>query len=192
MTNGTETQIKLFASSLAWEQWLSGSSPTQQGVWIQIAKKASGIATVTCEEALDVALCYGWIDGQRKSHSADYFLQKFTPRRPKSLWSKRNVARASQLIDLARMQPSGLAEVEAAQQDGRWQAAYDSQKDMVIPDDFLLAVQQNEKAGAFYSTLNKTNLYAIAWRLQTAKNPETRARRFNVLLEMLEKGEKLQ
>jgi uncharacterized protein YdeI (YjbR/CyaY-like superfamily) len=187
MANNTEPQIMLFASSLAWEQWLSEFSPMQQGIWVQIAKKASGIITVTYDEALEVALCYGWIDGQRKSHNEDHFLQKFTPRRPKSLWSKRNVAKIAQLIDSARMQPAGLAEVEAAQQDGRWQAAYASQKDMVIPEDFLFAVQQNKKAAAFYSTLNKTNLYAIAWRLQTAKNPETRARRFGVLLEMLEK-----
>ncbi len=191
MASDTEAQIRSFVSSLAWEQWLSGHSHTKQGVWLQIAKKASGIATVTYDEALDVALCYGWIDGQRKSYNEDYFLQKFTPRRPKSLWSKRNVAKVAHLIDSARMQPAGFAEVEDAQQDGRWQAAYDSSKDMVIPDDFLLAVRQNEKTEAFFATLDRTNVYAIAWRLQTARKPEIRTRRFTVLLEMLEKGGKL-
>ena len=190
MNSDTEAQIKLFASAIDWEQWLSGNSNTKQGVWLQIAKKTSGIATVAYDEALEAALCHGWIDGQRKSHDKDYFLQRFTPRRAKSLWSKRNVAKVSQLIDSAKMQSAGLAEVEAARQDGRWQAAYDSQKDMVIPEDFLLALRQNEKTAAFFATLNKTTLYAIAWRLHTAKKPETRLRRFAILLEMLEKGEK--
>jgi uncharacterized protein YdeI (YjbR/CyaY-like superfamily) len=157
---------------------------------MQLAKKASGIATVTYDEALDVALCYGWIDGQKKTHDADYFLQRFTPRRTRSLWSRRNVTKARQLIDAGKMQPTGLAEVELAQQDGRWEAAYDSPKDMVVPEDFLRAVQEDEKAGAFFATLNKTNLYAIAWRLHTAKTPETRARRFAALLAMLAKAEK--
>lgn len=190
MAHDNEVPTKLFAFSSAWEEWLSENSHTKQGVWVQIAKKASGIATVTYEEALDTALCYGWIDGQRKSGGEDYFLQRFTPRRPKSLWSQRNVAKIWQLIAAARMQPAGLAAVEAAQKDGRWEAAYASQKDMVIPEDFLLAVQQNQKAGAFFSTLNKTSLYSITWRLHTARKPETRTRLFGVLLQMLENGEK--
>jgi len=158
---------------------------------MQLAKKGSGITTVTYDEALDVALCYGWIDGQKKSLDADYFLQKFTPRRKKSLWSKRNVTKAQELIEAGRMQAAGLAEVEAAREDGRWEAAYDLARDMTVPEDFVRAVGQDEKAAAFFATLNKTNLYAIAWRLQTARTPETRARRFAGLLEMVKKGEKL-
>lgn len=181
-----ELQIKPFQSSLAWEHWLSGNYHVKQGIWLKIAKKASGIKTVTYDEALDVALCYGWIDGQRKSFDGDYFVQRFTPRRSKSLWSKRNVGKALRLVDAKKMQSAGLAEIKAAQQDGRWQAAYESQKDMVVPEDFILAVQQNEKAKASFATLKKTDLYSIAWRLHTAKTPETRARRFKILLEMLE------
>jgi uncharacterized protein YdeI (YjbR/CyaY-like superfamily) len=190
MTNDRESRIMPFASSAAWEAWLLEHHGIETEIWIQIAKKASGIPTVTHDDALDVALCYGWIDGQRKSYNDAYFLQKFTPRRPKSLWSKRNIAKVSQLIGSARMQPAGLAEVEAAQKDGRWQAAYDSQKNMIIPEDFLQAVQCNKQANAFFKTLDRSNLYAIAWRLQTAKTPETRARRFTSLLESLKRGEK--
>ena len=191
MANDPESQIILFVSVLAWEQWLSENHQTQQGVWVQIAKKDSGIATVTYDEALEAALCCGWIDGQRKGHSKDFFVQRFTPRRPQSLWSKRNVAKVLSLVASARMQPAGLAQVEAAQKDGRWEAAYDGQKDLTIPDDFLLAVRQNKKTEAFFLTLGRANLYAIAWRLQTAKKAEIRARRFTVLLEMLEKGLKI-
>ena len=189
MPSGTEAPIKAFASATAWEQWLAEHHHTEPALWLQIAKKTSGISTVTYDEALDVALCHGWIDGQRKSHDGNYFLQKFTPRKPRSVWSKRNVAKALQLIESARMQPAGFAEVDAAQQDGRWQAAYDSQKTMVIPEDFLLAVQQNEKAKAVFDSLRRTNLYAIGWKLQTAKTPEIRSRRFKALLGMLEAGQ---
>jgi len=189
MANGPAAPIKSFATVSAWEQWLAEHQQTEHGLWLRIAKKDSGIPTVSYDEALDVALCYGWIDGQRKSYDSDYFLQRFTPRRPKSLWSKRNVGKALQLIDSARMQPAGLTQVEAAQQDGRWHAAYDSQRAMVIPEDFLLAVQQNEQTEAFFNTLNKSALYTIGWRLQTAKTAETRRRRFGLLLEMLERGQ---
>ena len=190
MAADTETPIMSFPSASDWEQWLAENQRSECGIWMQLAKKGSGIVTVTYDEALDVALCYGWIDGQKKSQDADYFLQKFTPRRSKSLWSKRNVTKALQLIESGRMQAAGLAEVELAREDGRWEAAYDAQRDMVVPEDFLLAVRQDEQVEAFFATLNKTNLFAIAWRLQTAKTPETRARRFAVLLEMLGKGEK--
>lgn len=189
MASETELPIRSFASALAWERWLSQNHHDGRGLWIQIAKKGSGIATVTYDEALDVALCYGWIDGQRKSDDENRFLQRFTPRRPKSLWSKRNVAKVAQLIEAARMQPPGLAEIHRAQQDGRWEAAYDSQKEMAIPDDFLSAVQQNDRALAFFGTLNRSHRYAIAMRLHNAKTPEARARRWTGLLEMLERGE---
>lgn len=155
-----------------------------------MAKKASGIASVTHDEALEVALCFGWIDGQRNGHDDRYFLQKFTPRRPKSLWSKRNVAKIAKLTAEGRMQPSGLAEVAAAQLDGRWKAAYAGPKEMIFPKDFLKALEKNKKARMFFRTLSKTNVYAIAWRLETAKKPETRQRRFDALLAMLDRGEK--
>ena len=178
-----------FASASEWEQWLAEHHTRADGVWIKVAKKASGIASVTHDEALDVALCYGWIDGQRNSLDDSYFLQKFTPRRPKSLWSKRNIDKIAALTAAGRMQPPGLAEVAAAKQDGRWDAAYDSPKNMVIPEDFLQALAANERARAFFDTLNQTNRYSIAWRLQTGKKPETRQRRCAAILAMLEKGE---
>ena len=186
-----ELPILPFASVALWEQWLSEHHDRLDGVWLKIAKKASGIASVTHDEALDVALCYGWIDGQRRPADSEFFLQKFTPRRPQSLWSKRNIAKVTALTAARRMQPAGLAEVEAARQDGRWAAAYDSPKDMVVPEDFLQALRENQQALAFFNTLNKANVFAIAWRLQTAKQPETRQRRFAALLAMLERGEKL-
>lgn len=178
-----------FASASAWEEWLAEHHAQADGVWIKMAKKASGIASVTHDEALDVALCYGWIDGQCKGLDATYFLQKFTPRRPKSLWSKRNIDKIAALTAAGRMRPPGLAEVAAAQEDGRWDVAYDSPKNMVVPDDLLQALASNERARAFFDTLNQANRYAIVWRLQTAKQPATRQRRFAAIIAMLEKGE---
>ena len=140
---------------------------------------------------LNVALCYGWIDGQKNSFDGDYYLQKFTPRRPKSLWSKRNIAKVTELTAAKRMQPPGLAAIEKAKRDGRWEAAYESPKDMVVPEDFVAALDGDLRAKEFFDTLNRTNLYAIAWRLKTAKTPETRRRRFEALLTMLKNGEKL-
>jgi uncharacterized protein YdeI (YjbR/CyaY-like superfamily) len=191
MATTKEYPILPFASAAAWEAWLSAHHDQADGVWIQLAKKASGIPSVTHDEALDAALCYGWIDGQGKAQDDTYFLQKFTPRRPKSLWSKRNIAKVAALTAAGRMQPAGLAEVEAAKRDGRWDAAYDSPKNMVVPEDFLQALGENQQALAFFNTLNQANKYAIAWRLATAKKPETRQRRFDALLAMLGRGEKL-
>lgn len=191
MATTKELPILPFASASSLEQWLFEHHAQLDGVWIKMAKKASGIASVTHDEALEVALCFGWIDGQRNSYDDRYFLQKFTPRRPKSLWSKRNIAKVAELTAAGRMQPSGLAEVEAAKPDGRWEAAYDSPKRMVVPEDFLKALEENEQAQAFFDTLSKSNVYAIAWRLATAKKPETRKRRFDALLAMLGRGEKL-
>ncbi len=191
MTKITELPIKPFPSSLAWEKWLSKNHMDQNGIWLQIAKKDSGIASVTYDEALNAALCYGWIDGQKKTFDENYFLQKFTPRRLKSVWSKRNVAKALELIESGKVQPTGLAEVTSAQKDGRWEAAYDSPTNMKVPADFAAAVRQNKKASTYFATLNKASLYSIAWRLHTAKTPKTRKRRFDALMEKLEKGQKL-
>lgn len=189
MTEPKETPILPFASAGHFEQWLAEHHAAADGLWIKIAKKAAGIASVTYDEALDVALCYGWIDGQKKSLDDAFFLQKFTPRRPRSLWSKRNIGKVAALTEAGRMQPAGLAEVEAAKRDGRWEAAYASPKDMVVPDDFLEAVRGNPQTQAYFETLNKSSVYAIGWRLATAKTPATRQRRFDKLLAMLEAGE---
>jgi uncharacterized protein YdeI (YjbR/CyaY-like superfamily) len=191
MPGEKELPILSFPTASAWEAWLRKHHAETDGFWIKIAKKESGIASVGYEEALDEALCHGWIDGQKKPFDSEYYLQKFTPRRPKSLWSKRNIEKITVLTAAGRMSPAGLAEVEAAKRDGRWKAAYDSPKDMSVPEDFVKALEGDEKAQQFYRGLNRANLYAIAWRLATAKTPEARQRRFENLLAMIKRSEKL-
>jgi uncharacterized protein YdeI (YjbR/CyaY-like superfamily) len=186
----SEVSIRAFESPVEWEAWLKDHYTQTAGIWLRLFKKATGKQTVTHDDALLVALCYGWIDGQVKPYDNESWIQKFTPRRKRSLWSKRNCDFVTQLIKEGKMQPSGLAEVEAAKADGRWDAAYDSPKNMVVPEDFLNELRKDPKALEFFKALSKTNKYAIAWRLQTAKKPETRDRRKQVLLEMLKKGEK--
>jgi uncharacterized protein YdeI (YjbR/CyaY-like superfamily) len=181
--------IVLFETSDAWAQWLSEHHGCAQVVWLQIAKKGASTKTVTYDEALDVALCLGWIDGQRKRQDEQYFLQRFTPRRSGSLWSKRNAIKAIRLLEAEKVQPSGLAEIEAAQNDGRWNRAYDSSRSMSIPDDFFSALQKNRRAEEYFNTLNKASLYAIGFRLQTAKTPETRQRRIDAVMKLLESGQ---
>ena len=183
--------IALFENAKDWESWLKENYAEPTGRWLKIAKKASGKASVSYLEALDVALCYGWIDGQKQSYDAEYFLQKFTPRRPRSIWSKVNVENIARLSAAGLMQAPGLAAVEAAKADGRWDQAYDSSRTMEVPEEFRLALDAHPKAKAFFATLNKTNTYAILWRIQTAKKPETRAARIESLIAMLEAGEKL-
>jgi uncharacterized protein YdeI (YjbR/CyaY-like superfamily) len=183
--------IVLFENSDAWEQWLTEYHDYVQLIWLQIAKKNASTKTVTYDEALDIALCFGWIDGQRKSQDEHYFLQRFTPRRRGSLWSKRNVTKATRLLEAEKVQPSGLAEIEAAQNDGRWHRAYDSSRSMSIPNDFLSAVQKNRRAEEFFNTLDKASLYAIGFRLQTAKTPEARQRRIDSMMKLLESGQQL-
>ena len=183
--------IKIFSTSTEWEEWLEKNGKTTLGIWMKFARKGSGEVSVSFDEALEIALCYGWIDGQGKSLDEKFYLNKFTPRGVKSTWSKRNCDIVERLIKEKRMREAGFAVIEAAKQDGRWDRAYDSPKNMVIPEDFLLEVRKNPKSYAFYQTLNKTNTYAIAWRLQTAAKPETREKRMKVLLEMLEKGKKI-
>lgn len=183
--------IRLFETPNDWERWLRENYSEPNGLWLKIAKKASGKRSVSYSEALDVALCYGWIDGQKRLYDAEYFLQKFTPRRPKSIWSKVNVDNIARLTAAGLMQPSGLAAVEAAKVDGRWDQAYDSSRTIEVPEEFQTALDANSKAKSFYATLNKTNTYAILWRIQTAKKPETRRDRIEKLIAMLEAGEKL-
>ncbi len=192
MNKDTETPIKSFASSKQWKEWLATNyAIPNNGIWLRIFKKDSGEATITYDEALDEALCFGWIDGQKKAYDEKSWLQKFTPRRSKSIWSKRNKTRVVQLIKEKRMQPSGLKEIETAKKDGRWDKAYDSPSQMGIPADFLAILKKDQQAYEFFKTLNKANTYAIAWRLETAKKPETREKRMQILLKMMKSRQKL-
>lgn len=186
-----EPPVKSFATSEKWREWLVTNHQKSSGIWLRLYKKNSGKKTITYAEALDEALCFGWIDGQKKPYDALSYIQKFTPRRSRSMWSKRNREHVARLIKEKCMQPAGLREIEAAKKDGRWTAAYDSPKDMSVPEDFMKALKKDKKTYAFFKTLNKANTYAIAWRLQTAAKPETRARRMKNLLEMLSRSEKL-
>lgn len=172
-------------------RWLAKHHASKDGVWLQIAKKDSGIASVTYAEALEAALCQGWIDGQRNSLDAQYFLQKFTPRRARSTWSKVNCAKAMALIESGDMQPAGLAEVERAKADGRWDAAYDAQSKMTVPDDLAALLAKSARAKAFFESLDSRNRFAILFRLQTAKKAETRERRLVFFFDMLKRGEKI-
>ena len=183
--------ILLFPTPADWAAWLDDQAATSPGVWLQIAKKDAGHRSVTYAEALDVALCYGWIDGQKKPYDDQFWLQKFTPRGPKSMWSKVNRAKAEALIESGQMKPQGLAAIESARQDGRWDAAYDSQRTATVPDDLQAAFDSHPQAAAFFATLNSVNRYAILVRVQTAKTPATRAKRIEQFIQMLERGEKI-
>jgi len=182
--------IKLFKTEAAWETWLAahGDAP---GVWLKIAKKDTGATSVSYSQALDVALCHGWIDGLKRSCDAQYFLQRFTPRKAKSLWSKLNIARVEKLLDAGRMQPAGLREVEAAKADGRWDAAYQSASVMDVPPEFAAALAKNAKARKAFEALDRTNRYAFCWRVHTAKKAETKAARVEKFVAMLLRGEKI-
>ena len=174
-----------------WQEWLNKNSVTSNGVLLKIPKKASGLPPITHDQVLDIALCYGWIDGQRNRFDDNYFIQKFTPRRSRSLWSKRNIEKVESLIAAGKMLPGGTAEIEAAKADGRWEAAYDSPKNMTTPEELVQALENNKKAKATYETLSRTNTYAIAFSINTAKKAETRQRRIEKFVAMLERGEKL-
>jgi uncharacterized protein YdeI (YjbR/CyaY-like superfamily) len=180
-----------FESPAAWEDWLAREHGSQKGVWIKIAKKATNIPTVTHLEALDVALCCGWIDGQRKPFDEQWFLQRFTPRRPRSSWSKVNRDNVARLLAAGRMQPAGLAEVERAKADGRWEAAYDPASAATVPPELQQALDANPAAAAFFATLNSRNRFAILYRVQEAKRPETRAGRIEKFVAMLAAGDTL-
>ncbi len=185
----TELPTLPFESKKKFAEWLAKQHDKSAGVWMKLAKKATGIPSVTYQEALDVALCYGWIDGQKRSFDDKYFLQKFTPRRPKSIWSKINTEKVERLIASGEMKPSGLRAVEAAKQDGRWDAAYKSQKNISVPVDFQSALGKNKKAKTFFETLTGAKRYSFLFRIETAKKAETREKRICQFVEMLEKGE---
>lgn len=182
--------IQHFEDQEAWEKWLVANAGGK-GIWLQIAKKDSGIASVNYAQALEVALCHGWIDGQKRGYDEKFFLQRFTPRRPRSLWSKINIDHAERLIAAGRMRSGGLREIETAKADGRWEAAYHSFSNMEVPVELAAALKKNKQAQAFFDQLDKTNRYSFCWRVHTAKKPETRLARAEKFVEMLAKGEKI-
>jgi uncharacterized protein YdeI (YjbR/CyaY-like superfamily) len=179
-----------FRSSKELRAWLAKEHARAPGLLLRIYKKGSDIPSVTYAEALDQALCFGWIDGQKLPFDADSWVQKFTPRRAKSGWSKINVAHVDRLMREGQMTPAGLKEMEAAKADGRWAAAYDSPATATVPAEFIKELARNANAKRFYATLNKANLYAIAYRLQTAKRAETKIKRMKLIIDMLARGEK--
>ena len=178
-----------FASRTEWEAWLAEHHARSRGVWIAIAKKGSGIASVSYAEALDGALAYGWIDGRKEALDGERWLQRFTPRAARSRWSKINREKAEALISRGEMRPAGLAQVERAKADGRWDAAYHGQRTAAVPEDLERALDANPAARAFFATLDSANRYAILYRIHDAKKPETRARRIEKFVAMLAAGE---
>jgi uncharacterized protein YdeI (YjbR/CyaY-like superfamily) len=180
-----------FGSQQDWEVWLEENHAEARGVWLKIAKKDTGARSVSYVQALESALCYGWIDGQKAGFDEQCWLQKFTPRGPRSIWSKVNCQKATALIAEGRMRPAGLWQVERAKADGRWDSAYASQSTITIPHDLQSELDNNPDAQAFFSTLDSANRYAILWRIHTAKRPQTREARIRKFVDMLSKHEKL-
>jgi len=190
MTKLSTAPIIEFKTAKAFETWIIKHHDRSNGIWLKIFKKDSKRKTISYAEALDVALCYGWIDGQKQAHDEQAWLQKFCPRKEKSIWSQKNTEHIERLINEGRMTPAGLEVVEKAKADGRWEKAYHSPSKMTIPEDFLKELSKNKKAAAVFKDLNKTNLFSIGFRLQTAKKQETREKRMKEIIEMLAKGEK--
>jgi uncharacterized protein YdeI (YjbR/CyaY-like superfamily) len=186
-----DLEMMLYETPDIWTQWLETHHQTSSGIWVMIAKKESGQVSVTYAEALEVALCFGWIDGQKQKLDEQFWLQRFTPRRPKSLWSVVNREKVEVLIAQGKMRAAGQREIDRAKQDGRWDAAYQPQSRMTVPEDFQQALDADEAARTFFETLNSANRYAILHRLHTAKKPETRAKRLAQFMEMLARGDKL-
>lgn len=174
-----------------WTAWLNKNHTSSPGVWLQLAKKGAEVTSVSYDEAVEIALCFGWIDGQKQAHSDQFWLQKFTRRSAKSIWSKINRDKALALIKAKKMKPAGLKEVERAKLDGRWDAAYDSSSKATVPCDFQSALDGNARAKAFFGTLDSRNRYAVLFRIQTAKKAETRAKRISQFVLMLERHEKV-
>ena len=179
------------ASQDEWEAWLQTHCASSSGIWLRLAKKSAGQVTLTYAQAVDSALCFGWIDGQKKAESDEFWLQRFTPRTAKSIWSKINTEKAQALMQAGRMRPSGLREIVLAQHDGRWERAYASARNATVPADLQMALDANKKAQAFFDTLDRQNRYAILFRIQNVKKAETRARKIAQFVEMLANGEKL-
>jgi uncharacterized protein YdeI (YjbR/CyaY-like superfamily) len=186
----TSMQTLHFRSSAVFRRWLEKNHAESDGVWVRFFKKGSRVKSLTYAEALEQALCHGWIDGQAKPMDEQSWLQRYTPRRAKSGWSKTNTEHAERLIKAGAMMPAGLKAIEAAKADGRWKAAYDSQRNARPPEGFLKALDKNKKAKAFFKTLNRANVYSIVYCLQTAKKPETRQKRMEMILGMMAEGKK--
>ena len=187
--SGTEylgRPVRAFASAQVWEQWLAAEHASSDGLWLKLAKKGCPEATVNYAEARDVALCYGWIDGQKRPLDEEYWLQRFTPRKARSKWSKINCGKVEALVAAGRMQPAGLREVESAKADGRWDAAYAGQSTATVPEDLQQALDANAAAAEFFATLDRANRYAILYRVQEPKRPETRAKRIEQFVTMLQ------
>ena len=191
MKNSDNVPIMSFETQQSWEVWLKENHAETKGIWLKIAKKEARSPSVSYAEALDSALCYGWIDGQKAAFDDKYWLQKFTPRTAKSIWSKVNCGKAEALIAEGRMQPAGLRQVELAQADGRWGRAYESQSKIKIPDDFQRELDKNPKAKDFFNTLDSANRYAFLFRIHAAKKPETRSAKIQKFVEMLNQQQKL-
>lgn len=189
MTTPSDPAPVLFKTAKAFETWLKKHHASADGLWLRIAKRGAEEASVSYPEAVEVALCWGWIDGQKKGLDEHHFLQRFTPRRPRSIWSRINVDKAEALIAAGRMQPPGLAQVEAARADGRWAQAYDGARTSTVPEDLAAALDAEPSAKAFFATVSAANRYAVLWRVQTAARAETRARRIAQLVAMLARGE---
>jgi len=186
-----ELPVHLFSGPAELEDWLDENHESADGVWLKIAKKGAPEPSVTYGEALEVALCFGWIDSQKRGLDETHFLQRFTPRRPRGRWSKINREKAEALIETERMRPAGLAQVEAAKADGRWEAAYEGQGSAKVPPDLQVELDANPAAAKFFASLDGANRYAILYRLDEAKKPETRERRLRKFVGMLERGEKI-
>jgi uncharacterized protein YdeI (YjbR/CyaY-like superfamily) len=186
-----DLEIVAFESPEAFQAWLGDHHADSPGIWLKLRKKSPGVVALDYAQALDVALCYGWIDGQKGRFDDQWWLQRFTPRKPRSKWSKINRDKVATLIEQGRMRPSGQAEVDHAKADGRWEAAYDGAKNATVPDDLAAALTADPAAAAFFETLDRQNRYAILYRIQDAKKAETRTRRIEKYVAMLAKGEKL-
>jgi uncharacterized protein YdeI (YjbR/CyaY-like superfamily) len=189
--DGVTGEIRLFPAQAAWAAWLAKNHRNPEGLWLRLARKGSGLRSVTYAEALEVALCYGWIDGQKRPESEEAWLQRFVQRSPKSIWSKINREKAKALIGSGKMKAAGLAAVEAAKKDGRWEAAYDSPSASTVPEDFQSALNTTKRAREFFESLDRANRYAVLFRIQTVKKAETRARKIREFVEMLERGERI-
>ena len=189
--SSTELPIHHFERQQDWSTWLNENHATSPGVWLQLAKKGADTPSVSYEEAIEIALCFGWIDGQKQTHSEQFWLQKFTRRSGKSVWSKINKDKALALVKAGSMKPAGLKEIERAKIDGRWDAAYDSASKATVPSDFQSALDSNARAKDFFGTLDSRNRYAVLFRIQTAKKAETRAKKISQFVLMLERHEKV-
>jgi uncharacterized protein YdeI (YjbR/CyaY-like superfamily) len=183
--------ILLFATPADLEAWLEENHASSAGLWLKIAKKGSGVESVSYAQALELALCFGWIDSQKRGFDERHFLQRFTPRRPRGKWSLINREKAEELIASGAMRPTGMAEVETAKADGRWEAAYAGQRTAEVPEDLQCELDRNEAVRLFFARLDSANRYAILYRLEEAKKPETRERRLRKFIAMLERGEKI-